>query len=124
MTEEEEDEGKGGLGGAERPPAQWQGTRFTRVPLEEELDLHSFAPRDIPSVVEEYVRACRERGLTLVRLVHGRGRGVQRAEVRRVLARMTAEVEAFADAPPASGGWGATLVTLRPGGATPKPDVR
>jgi len=85
-----------------------------RLPITEELDLHAFAPRDVPSVVEEYLRACREEGLTLVRLVHGRGRGVQRAEVRRVLGRMTAEVESFSDAPPASGGWGATLVRLRP----------
>lgn len=85
-----------------------------RLPITEELDLHAFAPRDIPSVVEEYLRACREEGLSLVRLVHGRGRGVQRAEVRRVLRRMTAEVASFADAPPASGGWGATLVRLRP----------
>jgi DNA-nicking Smr family endonuclease len=83
------------------------------LPITEELDLHAFAPRDVPSVVEEYVRACREQGLMLVRLVHGRGRGVQRAEVQRVLRRMT-EVEWFGDAPPASGGWGATLVRLRP----------
>jgi DNA-nicking Smr family endonuclease len=94
-----------------------------RLPITEELDLHSFAPRDIPSVVEEYLRAAREEGLTLVRLVHGRGRGVQRAEVRRVLRRLTEEVDSFADAPPASGGWGATLVTLRPrGGPPPKPE--
>ena len=85
-----------------------------RLPITQELDLHAFAPRDVPSVVEEYLRACREEGLMLVRLVHGRGRGVQRAEVQRVLRRMTAEVEWFGDAPPASGGWGATLVRLRP----------
>jgi DNA-nicking Smr family endonuclease len=85
-----------------------------RLPITQELDLHAFAPRDVPSVVEEYLRACREEGLRLVRLVHGRGRGVQRAEVQRVLRRMTAEVEWFGDAPPASGGWGATLVRLRP----------
>ena len=84
-----------------------------RLPITEELDLHAFAPRDVPSVVEEYLRACREEGLTLVRVVHGRGRGVQRAEVRRVLRRMS-EVESFDDAPPISGGWGATLVRLRP----------
>lgn len=89
------------------------------VPITEELDLHTFAPRDIPSLVEEYVHACREEGLTLVRLVHGRGRGVQRAEVRRVLARMAEEVASFADAPPASRGWGATLVALRPRNAKP-----
>jgi DNA-nicking Smr family endonuclease len=84
------------------------------LPITDELDLHAFAPRDIPSLTEEYVRACRERGLLVVRLVHGRGKGVQRAVVRRVLARLP-EVAAFDDAPPASGGWGATLVRLKPG---------
>lgn len=82
------------------------------IPLTGELDLHAFAPRDIPSVVEEYVLACADKGLTLLRLVHGRGRGVQRAVVRRVLARMS-QVESFADAAALSGGWGATLVRLR-----------
>jgi DNA-nicking Smr family endonuclease len=82
------------------------------VPLTGELDLHAFAPRDIPSVVEEYVLACAGKGLPLLRLVHGRGRGVQRAVVRRVLAGMR-QVESFEDAPALSGGWGATLVHLR-----------
>jgi len=85
------------------------------VPLTGELDLHAFSPRDIPSVVEEYVRACRERGLLSLRLVHGRGRGVQRAVVRRTLASMP-EVVSFQDAPPGLGGWGATLVELAPRG--------
>ena len=83
------------------------------TPVTGELDLHAFAPRDVPSLVEDYVRACRERGIHRLRLVHGRGRGVQRAEVRRVLARLS-EVAAFADAPPERGGWGATLVELYP----------
>jgi DNA-nicking Smr family endonuclease len=82
------------------------------LPISGELDLHSFAPRDVPSVVEEYVRACRERGVLTLRLVHGRGKGVQRAVVRRVLANLSG-VAAFEDAPPASGGWGATLVRLK-----------
>jgi DNA-nicking Smr family endonuclease len=56
-----------------------------RVPIEGELDLHAFAPRDIPSVVDEYVRAAHEAGLREVRLIHGRGKGVQRAAVHRVL---------------------------------------
>jgi DNA-nicking Smr family endonuclease len=83
------------------------------LPITGELDLHAFAPRDIPSVVEEYLQVCRERGLRRVRLVHGRGRGVQRAVVRRVL-RSQPGVAGFDDAPPASGGWGATLVELVP----------
>jgi len=83
-----------------------------RVPLTGDLDLHSFAPRDIPSVVEEYVRACRDEGILHLRLAHGRGKGVQRAVVQRVL-RSLPEVESFADAPAGAGGWGATLATLR-----------
>jgi len=82
------------------------------VPLTGELDLHPFSPRDIPSVVEEYVRACHEKGVRHLRLAHGRGRGVQRAAVRRVLAGLP-EVGSFDDAPPGAGGWGATVVELR-----------
>lgn len=57
------------------------------VPIEPELDLHAFAPRDIPSVVEEYVTAAHEAGLRELRLVHGRGTGTQRAIVQSVLER-------------------------------------
>ena len=83
-----------------------------RIPLTGELDLHPFSPRDIPSVVEEYVRACHEKGVCHLRLAHGRGRGVQRAVVRRVLASRP-EVVSFDDAPAGAGGWGATVVELR-----------
>jgi DNA-nicking Smr family endonuclease len=67
----------------------------------------------VRSVAEEYLLACRERGILEVRLVHGRGKGVQRAAIRQLLERLD-WVESFADAPPLSGGWGATLVRLRP----------
>ena len=83
------------------------------LPLTGELDLHTFAPRDVPSLVEEYVRACREKGILTLRLVHGRGKCVRRAAVRRALSRLDG-VAAFHDAPPASGGWGATIVQLEP----------
>jgi DNA-nicking Smr family endonuclease len=82
------------------------------IPVTGELDLHPFSPREIPSLVEEYVRACAERGILELRLVHGRGKGVQRAAVRRVLRSLEA-VEWAGDAPPELGGWGATLVRLR-----------
>jgi DNA-nicking Smr family endonuclease len=81
------------------------------IPLTGDLDLHPFAPRDVASVVEEYVRACREKGILRLRLAHGRGRGVQRAVVRRLLARLPGIV-GFGDAPPELGGWGATIVEL------------
>lgn len=81
------------------------------MPIDDELDLHTFAPRDVPSVVAEYLDAAHEKGLREVRLVHGRGRGVQRAAVRRVAAAHPLVVE-LSDAPPSRGGWGATIVRL------------
>jgi len=76
------------------------------------LDLHAFAPRDIPSVVSEYLEAAHARGFTEVRLIHGRGIGVQRGIVQSLLARHPL-VAAFADAPPDRGGFGATIVRLK-----------
>ncbi len=84
-----------------------------RLPIEEVLDLHSFAPKEIPSVVEEYLEQCRQAGLSEVRLIHGRGIGAQRAVVRRLLTKHP-DVVSFTDAPPQAGGWGATLVRLKP----------
>jgi DNA-nicking Smr family endonuclease len=56
-----------------------------KISIEQTLDLHAFAPRDIPSVVDEYIRAAHERGLREVRLIHGRGKGVQRGIVQNAL---------------------------------------
>lgn len=82
------------------------------VPIEDSLDLHTFAPRDVPSVVDEYLREAAERGFAEVRLIHGKGRGVQRAIVQRLLAGHPV-VARFFDAPEERGGWGATVVALR-----------
>jgi DNA-nicking Smr family endonuclease len=81
-----------------------------RVPIEDAIDLHSFAPREVISVVDEYLRAAREAGFVQVRLIHGRGKGVQRADIQRLL-RDHALVEGFWDAPESH--LGATLVRLR-----------
>ena len=81
-----------------------------RVPIGPELDLHSFQPSDIPSIVDEYVRAAAEAGLALVRIVHGRGRGVQRLIVQKTLDRHPLVVE-FWDDPAAH--LGATVAALR-----------
>ena len=64
-----------------------------RVPIEAHLDLHTFAPRDIPSVVAEYINAAYEAGLREVRLIHGRGKGVQRGIVQQALERHPLVVE-------------------------------
>jgi dsDNA-specific endonuclease/ATPase MutS2 len=84
-----------------------------RVPIEDVLDLHSVSPRDVKPVVEEYLSEVRRLGFPAVRIIHGRGIGVQRETVHRILER-TPFVESFGDAPAEAGGWGATIVTLRP----------
>jgi dsDNA-specific endonuclease/ATPase MutS2 len=81
-----------------------------RVPIESSLDLHAFHPRDIPSVVEEYVNAARDAGLREVRLIHGRGKGVQRGIVQAALEKHPL-VEEFYDAPDSH--LGATVVVLK-----------
>ena len=88
-----------------------------QVPIEGTLDLHPFAPNDVRSVVEEYVRAACERGLTEIRIVHGRGTGTQRGIVQAVLERHPL-VEAFWDAPDSH--LGATIAGLRRPGAEPE----
>lgn len=80
-----------------------------RIPIERELDLHAFAPRDIASVVDAYVEAAAAAGLDQVRLVHGRGRGVQRAIVQSVLDRHPRVLEFWDDA---AASLGATIVRL------------
>jgi len=81
------------------------------LPIEDHLDLHAFRPRDVKSVVEAYLDEAASAGFHEVRLIHGRGIGVQREIVRSVLQRHPA-VAAFEDAPPPRGGWGATVVRL------------
>lgn len=83
------------------------------LPIEERLDLHPFLPRDIPALVADYLEECVRLGFREVRLIHGRGTGTQRAIVQGLLAGHPA-VASFADAPPERGGWGATVVRLRP----------
>jgi DNA-nicking Smr family endonuclease len=80
-----------------------------RVPIEDVLDLHAFAPRDVKSVVDEYIRAAHEAGFRAIRLVHGRGKGVQRGIVQQTLENHDL-VEAFWDAPESH--LGATVARL------------
>jgi len=82
-----------------------------RVPIEDAFDLHSFLPRDVASAVGEYLSEARRAGFAEVRLIHGKGIGVRRAEVRKLLASRDDVLE-FHDAPPDRGGMGATVVRL------------
>src|SRR5688572_14616013 len=82
------------------------------LPIEDSLDLHAFQPKEIASVVEEYLEECRNAGFSEVRLIHGKGVGVQRNIVRSVLSKHPA-VQSYHDAPAEAGSWGATVVILK-----------
>ena len=81
------------------------------VEISDTFDLHSFLPRDVPALVDEYLRLAREKGYREVRIIHGKGKGVRRAEVIRLLATHPL-VKGFSDAPPGRGGMGAVIVDL------------
>jgi len=83
-----------------------------RIPITDVFDLHSVPPRDARAMVEEYLREAHRMGFKALRIIHGRGIGVQREMVRTILARLDFVVE-FHDAPMEAGGWGATVATLR-----------
>lgn len=85
------------------------------IPIDGVLDLHTFAPREVKELLPEYLRECQARGILQVRVVHGKGTGALRRQVHALLGR-TPEVASFALAGESAGGWGATLVTLRPAG--------
>jgi dsDNA-specific endonuclease/ATPase MutS2 len=82
-----------------------------RLEISDILDLHTIAPRDVKRAVEEYLLEARSAGFRSVRIIHGKGKGVQREMVRSILAR-TPFVEEFTDAPPQAGGLGATIAHL------------
>ncbi len=82
------------------------------IPVSDCLDLHTFAPRELENLIPEYLQECQRKGFSRVRLIHGKGKGVQRAQVRTLLSGLSI-VSAFRDAPPELGHYGATLVWLK-----------
>lgn len=85
-----------------------------RIPVNGELDLHTFPPEEIASLLEDYFAECRRAGIREVRVVHGKGTGTLRTTVHACLRRLPG-IAAFRQGDETSGGWGATLVTLHPG---------
>ena len=83
------------------------------LPIDGVLDLHTFRPADTKDLVTDYLAECRARGILQVRIIHGKGIGTLRETVHATLRRVP-EVASFQLAPEFSGGWGATLVMLRP----------
>jgi len=82
------------------------------IEITDSLDLHSFAPRDVKSVVQNYLLEANKKGFKLVRIIHGKGIGVQREIVRKVLSE-TDFVKSFKTGDEFSGSWGATIVNLK-----------
>lgn len=93
--------------------APWDPEAPVALPLDGELDLHTFHPRDVEPLVEEYLAACREAGVLQVRIAHGKGTGAQRRRVQALLARLPM-VQGYRAAGESDGGWGATWVQLLP----------
>jgi DNA-nicking Smr family endonuclease len=89
-----------------------------QLAIDGELDLHTFHPSELSPLLHDYIEACRATGILSLRVIHGKGQGMLRERVHRLLAKHPA-VKAFALAPPEAGGWGATLVELKPLGESP-----
>ena len=87
-------------------------TGVVEIPIEDWIDLHTFSPKEIPSLLEDYLSECQKKGFREVRIIHGKGKGVQRAVVRSFLEKSPL-VESFRQAPVEAGSWGATLVNLK-----------
>lgn len=83
------------------------------LPIDGTLDLHAFQPRDVDELIPDYLDACRQRGILQVRVIHGKGAGILRGRVHSILGKLK-EVDSFRLAGDDAGGWGATIVLLRP----------
>jgi len=83
-----------------------------KILIEDVLDLHTFRPQDIPHLLEDYFSECLRSGIYEVRIIHGKGKGIQKRRVQGIL-KKNPMVTSYCDAPPEAGGWGATLVVLR-----------
>jgi DNA-nicking Smr family endonuclease len=85
-----------------------------KIPIEDYLDLHTFRPEELAELLEEYLGECIRAKIFSVRIIHGKGKGIQKRRVQSLL-RKNPLVTSFKDAPPEFGGWGATLVELKRG---------
>ena len=101
--------------GIEDDEAPWDPDAPVELPIDGELDLHTFRPKDVPDLLDAYLPACQEKGILDVRIIHGKGTGALGRRVRAILERHPL-VESYRIADVTAGGWGATWARLRPRG--------
>ena len=89
-----------------------EGEEIIAIPIEDWIDLHTFSPRDVPALLEEYLLECQKKGFRQVRIIHGKGKGVQLNIVHSLL-KKNPFVKSFRLASPEAGSWGATIVELK-----------
>jgi DNA-nicking Smr family endonuclease len=90
-----------------------EGAGPVEIPIDGTLDLHTYHPRDLKELLPDYLEACREKKILQVRVIHGKGSGFLKKSVHSILSRLSS-VESFKSAGEDAGGWGATIVTLKP----------
>jgi DNA-nicking Smr family endonuclease len=83
-----------------------------KIPIEDIIDLHTFRPKDVPDLLEDYFSACIDKGIFSVRVIHGKGKGILKKRVQEILSK-NPMVDSFRDASPGAGGWGASIVKLK-----------
>jgi DNA-nicking Smr family endonuclease len=83
-----------------------------KIPIEDIIDLHTFRPKDVPYLLEDYFSACIDKGIFSVRVIHGKGKGILKKRVQEIVSK-NPMVESFRDALPGNGGWGASIVELK-----------
>ncbi|MDL1983092.1 MAG: Smr/MutS family protein [Deltaproteobacteria bacterium] len=83
-----------------------------KISIEDIIDLHTFRPKDVPDLLEDYFSACIDKGIFSVRVIHGKGKGILKKRVQEILSK-NPMVDSFRDASPGAGGWGASIVELK-----------
>ncbi len=96
----------------DRSDDAWTENDTIEIPIDGILDLHTFSPKEVAGLLDDYIGECLARNILDLRIIHGKGKGILRDRVKAILSRHS-RVESFSEAPLEAGGWGATVVRLK-----------